>query len=252
MDRVIFGTARLHHCGSYRDATDICQLAIEKGFYRFDTAPLYGANFAEKVLGDVGRGNPLAVATKVGLSAVFGITDPRSYLLTKMHATTSSLFYKMSNVRKVKTRDELFKSLDNSLRLLGSENVKILFLHEPALFNPYDFMTLVDFLYEVNARSLVPSIGLCGEGEFDELNCDISTFDYIQIPIGSMVQNREHHKISRFGFFEGKKSRQMFNSYQKQILQHLLDNRFESVLFSSGKTDRIATFATHFNNIQKG
>lgn len=66
----MFGTASLGSRATLRESRAILRSALSHGFRRFDTAPLYGAGFAERLIGEL-AGEPIRVSTKFG-----GIAPP--------------------------------------------------------------------------------------------------------------------------------------------------------------------------------
>lgn len=153
--RIGFGCARLQAGIELRTSCKLVEAALEQGIRHFDTAPAYGAS--EAVLGEVLAGVlDATITTKVGLPRA--TVAPRSSsinvkyrlfvrpVLSHAPALKSALMRVRGAVsrwtshpsrpepRRRLERDEVLRSLDESLRLLKRDSVDLLLVHEPDQF----------------------------------------------------------------------------------------------------------------------
>src|SRR5688572_22890318 len=70
LDRVGFGCVALTTLAGPRASRDLLEGVFELGLRHFDTAPVYGQGYSERLLGEFLRGkrDQVSVATKFGLS----------------------------------------------------------------------------------------------------------------------------------------------------------------------------------------
>lgn len=110
------------------DATDAVTAAIALGVRYFDTAPHYGLGLSERRLGaalaDVPR-DEVVLSTKVGRLLV---PDPA-------HADRQDTegFMVPAAMRRVRdySRDGVLRSLDASMRRLGTDRIDVVYVHDP-------------------------------------------------------------------------------------------------------------------------
>lgn len=143
ISQVGFGCASLLRTPTRRGRQKLLDAAIDAGITHFDTARLYGLGLSERELGLTfrGRRDGLTIATKFGIEPA-----PRAAALARFQGPARALMNRAPALRGVvKRRDSAFKaptrrydaaiaarSLDVSLRELGTDCVDILFLHGPA------------------------------------------------------------------------------------------------------------------------
>jgi len=171
MDNLIFGTASITSVREYSRAIELLDLAYDLGIRHFDTAPLYGKGFSEVILGKFIKYKRLdiCVSTKFGL----GGTWLPSFLPVKLALALKNSYnqesslsenvpnrlpvYKELNNNWI-TRRQVKKSLENSLKRLGTDYIDYYFLHEG------NFSSLsegaVDFLQQKKQEGLILNIGL--------------------------------------------------------------------------------------------
>ena len=65
--RIIFGTARLHHIKDNESFKGLISKVINSKINKFDTAPLYGFGNTEKRLSEILSNNVCQINTKTGL-----------------------------------------------------------------------------------------------------------------------------------------------------------------------------------------
>jgi hypothetical protein len=117
-----FGTAYLGRRHGMRGGVRLLSTAFEAGITHFDTAPSYGVGLAERVVGRflAGRRDSVTVGTKVGLTA-----PPRVSRILPGGVIRGPLAKKRAfDVQSARA------SLERSLRLLGTDYVDVILLHD--------------------------------------------------------------------------------------------------------------------------
>lgn len=138
--RLGFGCGRLKGGHEKANALRLVHAALDMGLRHFDTAPPYGLGMSEAVLGEAlkGRQEPVTVFTKAGLAR------PASPgLLQTARAIVRPLAHRVPGLRSAVLKgmaqraapaqfhpDFIARSFDTSLRLLQTERVEGLLLHE--------------------------------------------------------------------------------------------------------------------------
>ncbi|MRG60288.1 aldo/keto reductase [Agromyces sp. CFH 90414] len=133
------------------DAVATVERALERGIRFFDTAPHYGAGASEQRLGRAIAGvdrDAVVIATKVGRRVVDadGAAVPVGGIGTDTVADLS--------------RDGILRSLEGSLRRLGTDRVDLLHLHDPHHDVDGALRTAVPALVELRDQGVVRSIGV--------------------------------------------------------------------------------------------
>lgn len=184
VSRFGYGTGSLHHAFSSGARQNLLQAAASSGMTHFDTAPYYGYGLAESDLGRFLRGqrSRFTVATKVGLypwgqparhaASVWG----RKAIGRVMPAVSSAVAdWSVERARR---------SLDESLRRLGTDYVDFLFLHEPdPAIVPHD--SYLDWLKAEAARGRIRAWGLAGLGN------QVATFVHADSALSQVVQTKD-------------------------------------------------------------
>lgn len=141
MSQLGFGLSKLMRVPMRKDRRRILETAFEQGIRHFDVARMYGLGVAEQELGEFVRGkrDQVTIATKFGIDVagptrwLGPIQAPVRWLFARYPSLKKTAIGKRpAVVRKHFTPDLLRASLQTSLRMLKTDYVDILFLHEPA------------------------------------------------------------------------------------------------------------------------
>ena len=185
MDNLIFGTASISSVREYSRAIELLELAYDSGIRHFDTAPLYGMGFSEVILGKFFKHKRLdiCVSTKFGL----GETWLPSILPVKLAFALKNSYNQESILSKNEpdrlpvykglnnnwiTRRQVKKSLEYSLKRLGTDYIDYYLLHEGTFSSLSE--GAVDFLKQKKQEGLILNIGLASNGNsiLDNLSLD--------------------------------------------------------------------------------
>jgi len=135
------GTSRLAHFFSPQQALQTLDLAFDNGITYYDTAPIYGFGWSEKILGRFAKNkrDQLVLATKAGLDASSTLSRlplQAQYLLRKGITGLRAIWQPKSHAGSVGIQStringhQLMLSLEHSLKRLNTEYVDFLLLHE--------------------------------------------------------------------------------------------------------------------------
>lgn len=131
-------------------ATATVDAALERGIRFFDTAPHYGAGVSELRLGRALAGvdrDSVAIATKVGRRVVDAAGDE-----VDVGSTGAGTVGDLS-------RDGVLRSLEGSLRRLGTDRIDLLYLHDPEDVDEA-LRSALPALAELRAEGVVRAIGV--------------------------------------------------------------------------------------------
>lgn len=160
VSRFGFGTASLHHVYSQSGRIDLLHAAHAAGISHFDTSPYYGYGLAENSIGlfSKGRRDRITVASKIGLYAPGKAAGTPGVWLRK---AAGRIFPSASLPRVDWSIPEAERSLDASLKRLGTDYLDILFLHEPDAEH-VDADTLLDWLVKQRSKGKIRHWGVAG------------------------------------------------------------------------------------------
>jgi D-threo-aldose 1-dehydrogenase len=177
-----FGTAGIFHEPSRFARLRLLESALEARIRHFDVAPIYGLGLAQGELGRALRGyrEQVVVATKVGigltpLATTLGrLQGPGRRMLLKFPSLQQGMRQSAASPSSGRFGGLLYKntfdrgaaqrSLDQSLRQLGTDYIDLLLLHdpEPSLLNPIDVYELLE---RARGSGKIRSWGVAGEAE---------------------------------------------------------------------------------------
>jgi aryl-alcohol dehydrogenase-like predicted oxidoreductase len=170
--RLGLGCAGLMRLTSRHKRQELLAAALDAGVSHFDVARMYGLGVAEGELGRFARGrrDRLTIATKFGIEAA----PPR--WLARLQRPARALIARYPRLRGAARRREAAfhepraydarsarKSLETSLRELGTEYVDILLVHDPHEGDDIAVEELRDFLESAREAGTIRSWGVAGE-----------------------------------------------------------------------------------------
>lgn len=167
-DKVGFGGGKLSVMPTLNAALYILDAAFDSGIKYFDTAPLYGSGYSEKIIGkfSVKKRNQILISTKGGLSPSqfynlpASIALPLNYLKRKIKNIKSP----QSNLNpttlpyRLITKEYIKASFQNSLRNLRTDYIDYYLLHEaiPSFLES----EAIDYLVELKSKGYISKLGL--------------------------------------------------------------------------------------------
>ncbi len=166
-----FGCVSLTMQTFERDALKILETAYESGIRHFDTAPLYGQGYSEKILGEFlkTKRHEVTVTTKFGLNPNGQKTIP-VWLALPLNSVKKGISKKQvitaGTAEQVEakilfreiTLDEVKKTFNNSLRNLKTDYIDYYLLHEALP----SFLTeeSMDYIRLLKEKGLIKKIGI--------------------------------------------------------------------------------------------
>jgi aryl-alcohol dehydrogenase-like predicted oxidoreductase len=173
--RLGFGCGSLMQVSSRAERQRLLATAFDQGIRHFDVARMYGLGAAEGELGRfVGpRRDEVVIATKFGIEAnaasgrLARVQGPLRGLLAR-HPTLRALVKRHSGAMHQPHRYDAVtarRSLETSLRELGTDHVDILFLHDPAPSDELDLPSVCAYLEEARQAGHIRCWGVAGEYE---------------------------------------------------------------------------------------
>jgi aryl-alcohol dehydrogenase-like predicted oxidoreductase len=262
--RLGLGTASLHHLFSSRARQRLLERAWSCGVRYFDTAPLYGHEMAERELGRfvrARRGDSI-VTTKFGLlpNALLSAVPAAMYaqkaaarVLRRPVAARPARDYSARHARE---------RVDRSLRMLATDYIDILYLHEPALALLPDPLELIDTLADLRRAGKIRHVGISGTiescreiaarhpalGEICQVDVHVSPVATATSPGGRGVQvTFGHFRAMAAGATAGQRER-----VERCLVKAVETNPTGVILFSTRKLDHVDQIAAILATVDSG
>jgi D-threo-aldose 1-dehydrogenase len=166
MSRLGLGLSRLHYLATEKDRIRLIDTARDLGITHFDAARLYGDGVAERSLGlALGQNRPkVTVATKFGLLPNRLIeASPRLALPIRGVRSILRRIGFWRGPRRSWSVATLRSSLSSSLKLLRTDYVDILFLHDPRLNEISTNEDLLQAMAVEKQKGKIRFIGIAGD-----------------------------------------------------------------------------------------
>lgn len=198
LDRVGFGCVGLSLASTAGEAISLLSAVHELGIRYFDTAPLYGRGYSERLLGKFlhGRRDGIVVATKFGLPPAappplpLGLALRLAALKRRLRPSPSHPDVppaepspETGSSRRI-SRQEVEASFDASRRALGTDYIDVYLLHEelPAALEP----AAMDFLQNQKSTGSIRKLGIAANGaRYRRLSpADLTGWDVLQYEFG--------------------------------------------------------------------
>jgi aryl-alcohol dehydrogenase-like predicted oxidoreductase len=203
LNRLGFGCVALATMGTPFAARRLLEAVFERGIRHFDTAPVYGQGYSERLLGEFlrGRREKVSIATKFGLVPSRPATLPTAVVLP-LNALRRRLKGQPANppaaaipapapltlsspgIRPTISRAAVQSSFDASRRALGTDFIDLYLLHEhvPACLEA----AAIDFLFELRATNKIKALGVAANGaSYSGLSpSDVAQWDVLQYEFG--------------------------------------------------------------------
>jgi hypothetical protein len=250
LSRLTFGTGSLHHLPTTRERQYLLSAAADRGFTHFDTAPFYGFGLAERELGAFLKNRKnLTVTTKFGLYPPAGATPlPPSVWAFKL---LGKVLPRLSQPVVDWNLESAKKSLELSLRRLGSDHVDFLLLHEPtgSIPNPDE---LGDWLRREKQKGTIRAWGLAGPldgmtawlNPLHPLGMVLQVRDDLDNPGAGLLPGRDRDLQFTYGYLSNKGNAQLSRTPVEILRLALQKNKRGSILVSTRRVDHLGTLAS--------
>lgn len=170
-EKLGFGCVALSTHSTERSALNMLNRAFDEGITHYDTAPLYGRGYSERILGKFisKHRNNITISTKFGLPFTSAVNIPSWAALPlnsfkrKFHKTgipseiNESIQSHELPERKI-SLESVSRSLENSLKSLQTGYIDFYLLHEgiPAFIDN----GAIDFLIKMKEEGIIRKIGI--------------------------------------------------------------------------------------------
>lgn len=220
---------------------------LEHGITHFDTSPYYGFGLAEQDLGRFLKRHrsEITIATKVGLYPP-GNSSPGMVTVLARKAL-GKLVPGFSRPVTNWSVSRAARSLDSSLRRLGSEWIDIVFLHEPdpTLINSDEFLS---WLQQEKRKGKIRYWGLAGPPNPMEnwlrlnhpLGMVLQVKDSLDTCEADVVVRNGRELQTTYGYLASSIRQSVTRAPGEVLAMALKRNKTGSVLFSTRRAERIA------------
>lgn len=262
--RVGLGTASLHHLHRSKERLGLLDAAYEAGIRYFDTAPLYGHESAERLLGQFVRSHqsrgPVVVATKIGLrpNALVCSIPPLLLPYIALRTLTTRLHILSPSVWQPKrdySPDYLTRRVERSLRVMGLECLDVVYLHEPQIEDLPDVDALTEAVLSLKKRGLVRAFGASVQYEvarwLRNRAPELAEVLQVEVPAQPDDETKEWFAgnarvtFGHFRMLEAERSRLQKGERLQFIARRAAElNPSGTILFSSTNKSHVAEFVT--------
>lgn len=219
--RIGFGGVKLSVMPSLKSALTILETAFDNGITYFDTAPLYGSGYSEKIIGKFAsnKRDKITIASKVGLNPATeyklspALALPLNYFkrILKNKTVADSISANPAIVQyRLLTKAYIKASFEKSLQNLSTDYIDNYLIHE-ALPTFLDDEAL-KYMMDLRAKKLVHNIGIATAG----------------INFSGGYGNYENWDILQYEY-DNKESKIIYENYsgKKHILHSVLSNAYK-------------------------
>lgn len=242
---IAFGTAHLHLVGSVREQHRLLDCAVKNGITHFDTAPLYGFGFSERLLGEHFDGDTsISIATKIGIYPPISRSLPHKAILGQKLLGKAIPY--ISRAKRNFDTAVATRSLEISLKSLRRDRLDVLLLHEPNQpeLNPTGWEAWLK-----NHQSCISYFGVSGGLETLDIAKSISSPlpRFNQIEWGdARIKNRPDFDSALYSFGVFKDRSSHYESARELIAQAPTPG----VIIGSKSVDRLNWYCAIANDLQ--
>ena len=260
VDKIGFGGGKLSVMPTLQSALNILEAAYQSGIRYYDTAPLYGGGYSEKIIGKFSKNkrNKIFIATKVGLNPAKeytispSIALPLNYVKRKIKNTDYStqsndtptvLPYRLITKEYIKT------SFEKSLRNLQTDYIDYYLLHEalPSFLDD----GAIDYLAGLKNDGYISKLGIAASyiNYFELDKNSLSLWDALQYEYSSKGESNKLYaqfpdqEHTLHGILKNKKAPDAILPIQSRAGYVLMDclkkNIADRVLFSTSKLSNL-------------
>jgi aryl-alcohol dehydrogenase-like predicted oxidoreductase len=268
VERIGFGGGKLSTMPTLKSALYILEAAYDNGIHYFDTAPLYGSGYSEKIIGKFSekKRNNIFITTKVGLNPAkeYNLSPlvalPLNYLKRKIKKTTNdpeSNYDPTTLPYRLITKEYIKTSFEKSLRNLRTDYIDYYLLHEaiPSFLDD----NAIDYLITLKSKGYISKLGLAAS-YINYLGLDKNTIElwdvlqYESSPNGEsnivydLFPDQEH---ILHGTFKSQKTPDHILPIQNRagyvLMEILKKTKVDRVLFSTSRLSNLYSNIQSFN-----
>lgn len=250
-NRLVFGTASLHHLPFSYQRLNLINTVFESGINKFDTAPAYGNGINEYELGKALQGN----RHRCEINTKFGIPIPI------YHSTARHFFHFYRLIDKI-SRDsekayqqrnfsvsEMEKSLIASLKRLKTDYIDTLLIHEPLTqSNIFDLTELLLQAEKLKAAGKIRFFGIAGD--LKNLDSNIfKSFDILQTQFEDInyIKNYPYKRILAYGSYKSFIDSKTNSNYPEFLFNNLSAHNNLDIIISTNSTQHLEKTLKIFN-----
>lgn len=202
--RLVFGVGGIHRLAFRSQRARLLHEAFDLGFRSFDVAPAYGNGLNELELGlalKFVRGD-VRITTKFGIPAeLYGERHPAMFVLIRAIKKVADKSYGSEYKRRDFSVTAMVRSLEDSLRRMGTDYVDRLLIHEPLqLLGSDEARKLFDQAEGLKQQGKIRSFGVAGPANSVRDLARQSAIDILQIPLGDAMSEFAERKIARVAY----------------------------------------------------
>lgn len=201
-----FGCVGLSTCNTQKAALRVLETAYDNGITHFDTAPIYGKGFSEKILSVFlkNKRDKITLATKVGLftnpvNMPAWAALPLNAIIKKVKGSAyPKISFEQAQIMQARAieKHDIQNSIAESMIRLGVEKLDHLLLHEALPHFLSDDAS--DYLFSLKQQGIVSKLGIAASAVNIETlkSSDIENWDVLQYE--NAVQYQSDNFINAF------------------------------------------------------
>lgn len=200
----VFGVGGIHRLAFRRQRARLLHEALDLGFRSFDVAPAYGNGLNELELGralNSVRGE-VRINTKFGIPVeLYGERNPAAFVLIRAMKKIADRNYGSEYRRRDFAPTAMTRSLEESLRRMGTDYVDTLLIHEP--LKPLELNEAEQLFREaarLKQQGKIRSFGVAGLASSVRDLARETGIDTLQTPLGDAVNEFADSKKSRVAY----------------------------------------------------
>jgi aryl-alcohol dehydrogenase-like predicted oxidoreductase len=203
-ERLVFGIGGIHRLALRSQRARLLHVAFDLGFRSFDVAPAYGNGLNELELGQALKSvrSEIRITTKFGIPVeLYGERHPTAFVLIRAIKKIVDKNYGS----EYETRDfasiAMVRSLEDSLRRMGTDHVDRFLIHEPIQpLGSNEAQRLFDQAERLKQQGKIRSFGIAGPANSVRALAQQAAIDTLQIPLSDAVSELADSKKSRVAY----------------------------------------------------
>lgn len=201
---LVFGVGGIHRLTLRSQRARLLHKAFDLGFRSFDVAPAYGNGLNELELGQALKSvrGEVRITTKFGIPVEFyGERHPMAFVLIRTIKKIADKNYGSEYVRRDFASTAMVRSLEDSLRRLGTDYVDRLLIHEPLQpLESNEAQNLFEQAERLKKQGKIRSFGVAGSANSVRDLARQTAIDTLQTPLSDAVSEFAYSKKSRIAY----------------------------------------------------